>query len=68
MTYTQRCIQKVDPTIKNLAGVEAHLRCEHGTLDHLSAAKFRSEVANAKLIEQTMPGYLVLIASTMGVS
>jgi len=65
MTY-QRMIKQIAPDI-NAAGVEAQMRLEHGTLDHLSSADFDREVRIARQCESASPGYLASVQSIMGV-
>ena len=56
-SHYQKAIHDIDPTV-NPAGVEAHMRLQYFTLDHLDASAFRTETALAKLTEHRHPGYL----------
>ena len=56
-TGYQNQIHKADPTV-NPAGVEAHMRLQYGTLDHLDAATFQKEITLARNTEHLHPGYL----------
>lgn len=38
--------------------IDANMRLEHDTLDHLSHEQFVEEVAIARACEQSQPGYL----------
>lgn len=49
------------------AGVEASMRLQFGTLDHLSRSEFRDEVEIAVACERSEPGYLAGLAESMGV-
>lgn len=53
----QEMLHGMDPSI-NPAGVEAHLRLQYGTLDHLDAATFHKELALARNTEHLHPGYM----------
>lgn len=61
----QALIKEINPTI-NAAGVEAHMRCEYSTLDHLPRETFVKEVNLAAACEREMPGYLDSIAKSYG--
>ena len=63
----QRIIFEIDPTV-NPAGVEASMRLEYGTLDHLDRATFAQEIEIAKDCERTEPGYLRQIAESYGLA
>ena len=65
MSY-QSIIREIDPHVM-AAGVEAHMRLEYGTLDHLPRERFAAEVRLAKECEAASPGYLKSIAESMGV-
>lgn len=66
MTY-QQTIHEIDPTI-NPAGVEASMRLQYGTLDHLPRETFVEEVALAHLCEAEEPGYLRSVAESYGMA
>ena len=53
----QLTIHEMDKTI-NPAGVEASMRLEYGTLDHLSRAAFSREIETAKECERQRPGFM----------
>ena len=67
MSYYQRAIHGMDPTI-NAAGVEASMRLQFGTLDHLSNAEFRKEIRIARACEKEQPGYLKGVAESYGMA
>ncbi|MXW31251.1 MAG: hypothetical protein F4X54_07430 [Chloroflexi bacterium] len=50
----------------NPVGVEAYLRCEHGTLDALSPRQFAHEIAIARETEAAFPGHLRTCAQAYG--
>ncbi|MYC32123.1 MAG: hypothetical protein F4X64_02970 [Chloroflexi bacterium] len=50
----------------NPAGVEASMRLQYGTLDHLGAADFRREILIAEQLEAAEPGCLLGIAESYG--
>jgi len=58
-------IRRIDPSI-NAAGVEASMRLQYGTLDHLDDGTFRQEVAIARACENESPGYLKRVAESYG--
>lgn len=64
VTY-QDTIHQIDPTI-NPAGVEASMRLQFGTLDHLAFEEFEWEVEVARQCEAEAPGYLAAIAESYG--
>jgi hypothetical protein len=64
MTY-QRLIAEIDTTV-NPRHVEAHMRLEHGCLDHLPHEAFVREIALFKLCEAEEPGYGEAIARSFG--
>ena len=68
MTNYQQSIKAIKPelTDRQCVGVEAHMRVEYGTLDHLPKSKFRSETRMALLCEAEMPGYLEMVARSYG--
>ena len=58
-------INQIDPAV-NATHVEAHMRCQYGTLDHLPRETFRAEIKLFKMCEIEMPGYGKSIAATYG--
>jgi hypothetical protein len=62
MSY-QRIINEIDPTV-NAREIEAFMRSQYGTLDHLNRDDFRREIRLAKACERQRPGFLALLAST----
>jgi hypothetical protein len=66
MNY-QATIHDLDPTV-NPAGVEASMRLQFGTLDHLSRDDFRREIGIAKACEAEEPGYLEAVAESYGMA
>lgn len=58
-------INTIDPTI-NAAGVEASMRLQYSTLDHLSHEQFVQEVRLAHTIEEDSPGFLKRVATSHG--
>jgi hypothetical protein len=65
MTYYQKLIQTMDPTC-NARHVEAFMRSEHGTLDHLPHETFLHEIQIAKACEIEMPGLGEHLAQSYG--
>ena len=61
----QEAIHAIDPLI-NPAGVEASMRMEYGTLDHLDHQTFSKETELAKFIENEEPGFLRSTAALYG--
>ena len=61
----QKLIHDIDPTV-NPAGVEASMRLQFGTLDHLDRQTFREEIILAKECEREQPGYLRRTAASYG--
>lgn len=57
LSHYERSIEKMDPAI-NPVGVEASMRLQYGTLDHLSRAEFLREIDVARTAEGLEPGYL----------
>ena len=55
--YAQKLIHELDPGV-NAVGVEAHMRLQYGTLDHLSREAFAEECRIARACEASNPGYL----------
>lgn len=56
-----RSIREMDQTV-NAVGVEAFMRIEYGTLDHLSREQFAQEIALANAEEAVRPGSMRLYA------
>ena len=68
MTTTYRAIiNRIDPRV-NAAGVEASMRLQHGTLDHLAQETFRDEIEIAKQCETREPGFLRECARSHGMA
>lgn len=65
ISWYQTSIHELDAKI-NPAGVEASMRAQYGTLDHLSAQDFKQEIGIAKELERQQPGYLRLSAESHG--
>ena len=63
-TY-QETIHGLDPTI-NPAGVEASMRLQFGTLDHLDREDFEREISVARMCDDADPGYLRGVAASYG--
>ena len=55
--YYQEFIHELDPTV-NPAGVEASMRLQYATLDHLSRDTFLKEINIAKMAEVDKQGFL----------
>lgn len=64
MNY-QQTIRDMDPTV-NPAGVEAAMRLQYGTLDHLDEQTFAEEIELAKACEAEEPGFLRRVAESYG--
>ena len=62
--YRQR-IQQIAPN-HNPAHVEAFMRCEHGTLDALSAAEFIAEALIAAQCAESDPAMAEQLAQSYG--
>lgn len=65
MNYQEK-IERLAPDL-NAAGVEASMRIQFGTLDHLTADNFVEEIAIARQCERQAPGYLDSLAVSMAV-
>jgi len=63
MSCYEKIILELDPTA-DACGVESFMRCQYGTLDHLSRDDFRREIKLAKACERERPGFLALLTST----
>ena len=61
----QKLIHELDSTV-NPVGVEAFMRVEHNTLDHLPRSAFVVETRMAKLLESEYPGSLRMMADAEG--
>lgn len=64
MNY-QQMIHDMDPSV-NPAGVEAAMRLQYGTLDHLDRQTFAEEIELAKACEAEQPGFLAGVANSYG--
>ena len=58
-------IRTIDPTV-NPIGVEASMRLQYGTLDHLSRGVFHGEIELAKACEREEPGFMRSTACSFG--
>ena len=67
MSFYQQSIHDIDPSL-NPAGVEASMRLQYGTLDHLVHETFIEEVQIAKDCETADPGYLKGAAESYGMA
>ena len=52
-----KIILEIDPTV-NPVGIEAGMRLQHGTLDHLSRGEIAKEIRLLKKCEAEEPGFL----------
>ena len=66
MNY-QDTIYEIYPLI-NPAGVEASIRLQSGTLDHLSREQIASEINVARFSEYDEPGFLEKAAASFGMT
>ncbi len=64
-SFYQRTIFEMDQAI-NSADVEASMRLQYGTLDHLPKENFRQEILLAKKLEEQEPGCLSSCADSFG--
>ena len=70
--YYQKIIKEivadmeVDADDRTIAGIEANMRLEHGTLDALPRDLFRREIRLALECEDLQPGYLRKLAASFG--
>lgn len=62
----QRIIKRLAPEVTDPAGIEAHMRLEYGTLDHLDEGTFTYEIGLAMNCERHQPGYLRSVAASFG--
>ena len=60
-SFYVKTIREIDNTV-NAVGVEAFMRLEYGTLDHLPKEAFGREIALAKQTEAQEPGALRMCA------
>ena len=65
MSAYAKTIGKVDPTV-NPIGVEASMRLQYGTLDHLSRGVFHEEIELAKACEREEPDFMRSTACSFG--
>ena len=65
--FYQRLLHELAPEL-NPAGVEAAMRLEYSTLDHLPRKTFAEEAKRAAAFERHAPGYLRQIADSMGMA
>jgi len=61
----QKTLFKIAPDL-NPAGVEASMRLQYHTLNHLTHDTFVAEAKLARLCEQAEPGYLRRVATSFG--
>ena len=66
MSY-QTLLHELAPSL-NPAGVEASMRLQYGTLDHLPREIFAEEATLAAACEREEPGFLKSIAASMGMA
>jgi hypothetical protein len=68
-SYYQRVIRELDAKrTVNPAGVEASMRVNYGTLNHLCDSHFRREIRLARECEAAEPGYLRRVAESFGMA
>lgn len=60
-----KIINAIDPAV-NARHVEAHMRVQYSTLDHLPRETFREEIALFKACEREQPGYGEQVAKSFG--
>lgn len=65
--FYQRLLHELAPEL-NPAGVEAAMRLQYSTLDHLPRETFAEEAKLAATCERQAPGYLRQIADSMGMA
>ncbi len=68
MSFYQNLIAEIAPDGPNPAGVEASMRLQYGTLDHLSRETFEKEIQMAADCEADEPGFLQETAKGFGLS
>ena len=67
MISYQSLIRSINPTV-NPAGVEASMRLQYSTLDHLGRDDFQREIDMALECEREQPGFLRMVANSFGMS
>lgn len=67
-SFYQGIIHEVLPNGPNPAGVEASMRLQYGTLDHLPREEFRREARLAAACEAQSPGILKGLAASYGMA
>jgi hypothetical protein len=65
VTAYAETILAIDPTV-NARHVEAHMRAEYSTLDHLPRATFKQEIRLFRACEAYQPGYGEALARSFG--
>lgn len=65
--FYQNLLHELAPEL-NPAGVEASMRLQYGTLNHLPREIFSEEAKIAAACERQSPGYLRGIADSMGMA
>lgn len=65
--FYQRLLHELAPEL-NPVGVEALMRLQYSTLDHLPRETFAEEAKLAATCERQAPGYLRQIADSMGMA
>jgi hypothetical protein len=67
-TFYQKLILEIEPTLttSEARGVEAHMRSEYGTLNHLPRETFKSEIKMFQACEAMQPGYGEALANSYG--
>ena len=65
MTAYAQAILAIDPTV-NARHVEAHMRAEYSTLDHLPRETFKKEIRLFRQCEEYQPGYGEALALSFG--
>ena len=61
--YYQDLVHQLDPAI-NPAGVEASMRLQYGTLDHLTRQTFAAEIKLARHCQEQDPDFLRSLAAS----
>ena len=67
MSHYQRTLHAIAPDL-NPAGVEALMRADHRTLDHLPRSAFVAAALTARTIAALHPDYLRRVADSMGMA
>ena len=65
--HYQKKLHAIAPNL-NPAGIEAAMRIQYGTLDHLPHETFKDEARIAGIIESVSPGYLAKCADCVGMA